>query len=1308
MAEFNQIYTDSKLIFVQKAFGAICFNNGKVISKAKYALDNHTLTLLEDTDDNLSLYYNNGIANTYEFQTRLYKDDTILPSIDAFDKIVSDLNKDRMLVFLDGELEPVNNYEIINNGTKIKFLHKHTNDAGKIYKVFVYASDVNFVRKTYQKTSSDPIELPLDQYGDIVVPCDYNLNKTMIFVNGIKVPFNKIESRKNDSITEVVSNTSVTRITNTVKLNITEKLDEIISIDIINLNDKNDDTTALHFITRQGYLTYGPYDTYENKIPNKYDAIIEFSNQAKLVVDNLRPGFIIKEKEGTGQLIVVDENFETNKIKCLTIYPFVYTNYTSDQFYLEVPETTNIIKYLSEYDKKYTFLPELLSIFQRLLLDEIQDTIQRLRESRSISKVDSVSINKLISLLGFNLNIKTLTKKQRRELLEEINEFYRIAGTRNSYNLVNILQSNLKLIDIEQLFTIYNVSNPTEEKTIYSYKSNVISTGSGYDPNAIIYVKTKDNPSIHGVVKTTSQGTIPIGAFEATTTEGYDLINNRESELITELEGLIDIRSISDYYHYNHTISGTGFHNGDRLKTADDSFIIQVATTNGVDSQGRIINYTITPTDGSKNISLAAAQLYINNTTTNYIKIASNRNVSYIDTSDTYNFPYLAGYSTGGQSFSLTLDPGEYYVVMSGGGGAGAASDSGHGSTNDTYAEKGFAGQLTTTTFTLTSREVVTGIVGQGGGRAFARGSGPWNAETKGAGYDTGKMGSKLNGTIGIEKTGVTTSHHGTGISGWTSVSTYTYTKNYSYYSTGGQGGGSSALYTGSKVLALAAGGDGGRAYYNGNNTGCPGGLGGSGGTKNGTGAPGGERNLNDNTFWSHAGADGYIYIYKIREKYTPTTTGDTSGIGDGTVFTTVNSGTEFTLTFHRDTSNNLTVDINPTTGFRYVSGTFMLNPQNANNTGRLKITSTPTHWSYNGTLSGLNTDYVRTGQRFKNSDDSVGNQFTFTITSIENGKYTYTFTPTNGNSNINLSKSKAYHQTGSGAKIRTTSKQINTQKNTDRCYIDFYKKEELMDKEKGEGLYKEYRIDATDYGYVNEGTPNSPLWWEPGSPDIDYGSVEDDAITTPEDNYGEITGRIHGEWVEYWIWDRNPNYYPTNHVSLEMKMPVDVDFNEYLNIFVEQVYNLASTVVYIHSITESFYFGKDTTDSTNPKDNIGAPFGIATGAPVSYETITLSSNPLIQYQDHNTRSITVHPMTWVSETKTYQDGITYEYKKLVPIDATVTLVSTSGQTSGTGPQTIYAPLNSEVTWTISMSGHTTKTGKIIASKDREKYIEFN
>ena len=151
MADFNKIFTDSSITVGYETSANLFYNNGRIISRNKFSLENHTLTLMEDTDETISLFYNNGIANIYEFDTRLYQDNTQLPVIDLFEKEVEPLNKNNMLLFVDGELEPADNYNVIERN-RIVILNKHTLDTNKIFHIVVYASNISFERRSYPKS----------------------------------------------------------------------------------------------------------------------------------------------------------------------------------------------------------------------------------------------------------------------------------------------------------------------------------------------------------------------------------------------------------------------------------------------------------------------------------------------------------------------------------------------------------------------------------------------------------------------------------------------------------------------------------------------------------------------------------------------------------------------------------------------------------------------------------------------------------------------------------------------------------------------------------------------------------------------------------------------------------------------------------------------------------------------------------------------------------------------------------------------------------------------------------------------------
>lgn len=1234
MADFNQISVNSSLAVINTAFATLCFNDNFLISKNKYGITDNTLNLLVDTTDTVSIFSNNGIANTYEFNyVRLNRPNVTLPNVDTNNHLVEGLSQNKVLVFVDGKLQPTSNYTVVDENT-LKFNINYTNDYNKLYSVIVYSSSSNFQRITYSKNQFLPLTEDLRQ-NRFTLPLKYEYKNTLLFINEHKVPFNAIEVLNRESTQ--------------VQLNIPESfISDIDSFEIIKFTDGN--TSSINFTTRQGYLTYGPYDDFGNKLANNYDILFKFTDQVKLLIDNIRPGFIIKETNGYGEAIIVDTNFESYEAKALMVQPFPKSSYTSSEYYVMVPEYTSILKYLAEFDKQYSFLPEILQVFQRLLLDEINDTIQRLRKARSISKVDSIHINKLISLLGFDINIKQLNKKQRRELLEELNEFYRIAGTRSSYNLINVLQNNLKLISADQLFTPSGLSK-RKNSTLYTYNIDIKEPGDGYAVNDVLALETSGLIAKITEINVTDPeaNTGSISGIELETTEGYKEIN-QDFTMESVLNGTFKVNSTPNLYSYAWTVDEQqNCINGTILESSEKTYKIQVEQVAGdVVTRFKTLKAPHKYDVDKIRVDFNKLQLYrlidnINATVTFtpiYRSDENYGNAIYID-------------NAGGHDFSFYLEPGTYFVKASGGGGAGGAADSTSGNYFDWPARAGSNGEYKTGYFTLNEGSMIYGKVGQGGGRVKARGHDPkpYN-EVLGNGFENGELGGMLHYSEGNMA--------------------------------GGQGGGSTGLRNAKgEVLFRARGGNGGQAGDEVENILkgiAPGGLGGGGGVTSGSGAAGGDRNRTE-TFWSNNGADGWIEIYRLDLTYDVKLNGDLSGVGNNEVWETVESSPKFTITTHK-VDDVVTYEFSPTIGKLGCIGTFSLESATEKASAKLSIASTVSLWDYTVQLNA-DASHISEGSTFINLDSVPEEQFVFTTSADHSTEGTWV--PTQGINKIILDGVKAYTRQGEGASV-TISSSIDDQKNEDRCYIDFYKKEELFDKSKGEGIVVEFREDKIEYGEVTIGTPNSPKPWEVGEPDIIYGTISDSVSDTI--NYGTISETAEGEWVEYWKWDRDKNWYPTNHVDLEMKLPPGVNFSEYVDTFVEQFYNLASTVVFIHQITESFYFGNDTATSYNTtvttgEDILGdpgvmaAPFGIVSTAPFTEHELIVTSDPKFQYIDPlgYDFNVTIIPM--------------------VP-NATVSVIVENVDSQGEIIQTII-PLTEQEDWTTKIQYGTTISYKVEA-----------
>lgn len=1254
MADFNQIFVESSLSVQSRPIATLGFNDGLAISRSKYALENHMLTLNTNTTESVSIFYNNGIANTYEFSVKLNKAGVELPPYDLTDKAFTNLTNKYILVFVNGELQPADAYTITNN--TLSFNYAYTNDINRFFEVIVYVSSVAFIRTVYSQQEISQINL-----DDIELALTYTAQNTAIFINGEKVSFLAVEKIIPDNAH-----------TDAVKLNIPNV--EISSFEIIKFETGN--TDSINFVTESGYLTYGPYDDYSKKIPILYDTIVTLNDQAKNLIDNLRPGFVIHETDAYGQLVIVDDTFESSELKCIAIQKFRYSNYQKDKYYLEVPSYTSITKYLAEYDNKYTFIPEILLVFQRMLLDEVNDSIQRLRDMRNIHKVDSTNIDNLLKLLGFNANIKTLNIKQRRELLEELNEFHRVVGTRYSYNLVNILQNNLKLINMEQLFTPYGLQDKTK-KTVYNYASTLTKPGTGYSVND--YLKAADG-YISILVDGVDEETGAITSYIQQNSDGYVALAG-EYPLTGGLEGYFNITSPTNQYRYNWLINNDiDCHVGQELQTSGGAYSLRVT---GDDGEGHITSFEPSVETGNVAITdIVNTKLYL---VTSNMQLKGKITSTDVTTNpEDYELIYDLSQGIGE---NLSLGPGKYFVKLSGGGGSGSSA----GSTSTTGQTNGYAGEAKAYEFTLTEDSIVTYYVGEGGGKVYAKGM-TTDAVQAGNGYEQGEMGQIITSTT------TQTSAVSTGVKPNTARTasirpspSYAAVTTTSVSNVGGQGGGSSALVTPTGTF-IAKGGNGGNASNE-----IFGGIGGSNGTTSGTGNAGGTSAIQE---WSENGSNGYIKIYRIKQNYSfeidPSS--DTSHVPNGQTFNLTTPYIDFEVTAHT-TTDPISFTITPLQGYPIINTGYLLMAVNSNTSAYLTIESIPSAYIYQVQLETdhtmLKPNMVFTGTA------SEGTHFTYKVTEVNNetGAINGEITPNTGPNSINESYVTATYQTGVGGKIRIEST-VNSQKNMDRCYIDFYTRAELVDESKGEGLVSYYKEDTIDYMTITEGTPNSPQFWVSGDPDIDYGPIADTLeITEATYDYGYITEDVSGEWIEYWNWERGSIWYPTNHVDLEMKIPVGVDISSYVNTFIEQFYNIASTVVFIHSIIESFYFGNEGDTNAGEGNYNGIPikipadarptFGIATGAPISREELIVTSNPHIQYTQTTPATCT---LTIIS----------------TPSDAQIRIASISGflLAQGTGSLTYTAPYGTEIIWSVRAgNNYISRAQRRTLTKDATKYI---
>ncbi len=1165
MADFNEISSASPVTVTSVVMTKLCFLDGKLLPSDDYVLSGSDLALTHSGSETASLYYNFNAATAEEYQRSLCNAGVEIVSAQL-------LTTSRLLVFVEGVLLDPSAYEItketvLRDDTEvtvygIRFLRALSTEA--VSHIILYCTN----------TDMNSGSIPYDQalWYDI----DYSTKDTLIFKNGVLLPFNAIMSDKGK-----------------VRLNVELKPDdELRYYKLPRL------TESLHFIVSPGYLSYGPYDVFESRVPLSFDTTLTFPDQAIMIVDNIREGFILKSngEYDSGEAIIVDTDFEKRVIKAISVAPFSKTVYQHTEYHFEVPRCKSIVDYLAKFDQDTVLLPEILTIFQRVILDEINDSIQRIRDSRSLDRVDSKTIYGLFGFLGMDITINNLSLRQRRELLAELNNFYARVGTKESFNIMNILQTDFLIINIEQLFT--PSTSMVEKSVIYDYfyeipyniEGTAKEVGSGYVPNTRYGLYDDDLNDTGLVVKITSvDGNGGIGTFDVLQPEGVDEIPTANYNLVVaSSSAMFSCSSVPVEYNYNYTITGgTGFEpkNVAQCVTGDGPFSFKVTS---VDENGAITGFELnkgTPTSGNRpyDTSLSPILLYLDETNELTLTVSSspsgNRVLLYSSNSEdaTTENPEV---TIVGTSFTARLDPGQYDVEMSGAGGTGACIDSSHGGHFDTARGSMYAGssaELVTSTFLVENSVLNTlaCVVGQPGTKTLALAN--YKAATGGAGgvgYGNGVAGAKALGE---------------------------------YYSlvTGG-GGGSTGISVSNGTEIVARGGNGGGCTGHDSKGWFSGGAGGSGGVSSGSGAAGGAHAVE--SWWDevggHPGEKGWIRIWKKEQKYTCLVAGDMEGVAAGEVFKSADG--VFTATVTDPSRFPSSAIIEPTTGYPYVNETMTLISTASVTPAELTIDygENGITYRYDSVITDSNlSDYV-TGTEFMTSWEGV--VYTTTLTGWGgDGSATFSTSPARGTTVVNVRGEPTQPTVGEGGKIRVTS-QKNDQSSSEQEYIDFFTREEL-----GGILHTEFRADGEDYGRVVDGTENSPYPWQVGIPDVDYGDAVEDLNATLKD-YGLVTEANSGEYVRWWEWDRG-GYMPTNHVRVETKISPTNTVTGVVERFYTQFYQIASTVIYLHDLIQSLYFGNDTTDANDPAQSAGVFAGIMCAPTVVYEEYVFTSDPSIQ-----------------------------------------------------------------------------------------------
>jgi hypothetical protein len=422
--DINKISINSGLKIENVNVTTLLFNAGKATSKTRYSIDNHFINMVDPSNDYIALYENIDSSHYYEYYVTLQENDTKIKGYDRFNSFLK-LGNETILVFVNGYKLIPEEFEVNREDNSITIIPNYPKN--QLNTVIIYTSP-NIV---YQgKVTND---ISWNSKKNQFILNDYNYLRYAFFKNG-----------------ELIDRRKISKDANRISLNI--PIDD--TLDIVEYYRLPNDTCCLQFTSEPGQFTFGPRDIDDQLIPNVYNAIAIFDDTVRILIDNVRTGYFIREENSDGALIIVDSDFEKTSVQCMRVANFNKTILSPNEYYLQVAEATSILKYISQFDLNGTMFKELLNIFQRTLLDETYDSIKRLGDIRDINRVDSSNISKLIKLLGMDVNTTNMSLKQKHNLLEELRSFYNIVGTKASLNFYNAINPELRrIVEIDQLFT---------------------------------------------------------------------------------------------------------------------------------------------------------------------------------------------------------------------------------------------------------------------------------------------------------------------------------------------------------------------------------------------------------------------------------------------------------------------------------------------------------------------------------------------------------------------------------------------------------------------------------------------------------------------------------------------------------------------------------------------------------------------------------------------------------------------------------------------------------------------------------------
>lgn len=151
----------------------------------------------------------------------------------------------------------------------------------------------------------------------------------------------------------------------------------------------------------------------------------------------------IDGEEKVGVARIIDNEFTKSYVTAKIISDFAQTEYDASQWFMVPGDAKKIVSYLDPRTKATRAIPEVLESLQWYFLNDYHDGLERVQNSRSITRMDESFLGKTINYLGLFLDISDMNISNRRRALRELTKFYSRIGTQLSTNYLGLIEDSL-------------------------------------------------------------------------------------------------------------------------------------------------------------------------------------------------------------------------------------------------------------------------------------------------------------------------------------------------------------------------------------------------------------------------------------------------------------------------------------------------------------------------------------------------------------------------------------------------------------------------------------------------------------------------------------------------------------------------------------------------------------------------------------------------------------------------------------------------------------------------------------------------